>query len=407
MAKPTMACTYCGYHLKNTLYMPPRPPSPQPSAPIAHPPAAHPSMRRYLWMFYVLPFVLMALGAIPALISSSRVERATRQASRVAASASAAASSNKPIPVDPQRQLEQKLALYIDCLDDTYWRMLDSRRRYLSWIKDARSGPTCKERNLYGLYELGSTAAQSCAEHCATARDQTPSFPPLEQAAAAYAKAIAQIAPLLTEATSYYSKKSYTLDDCARGKELHPKLMASFDSTTRARDALRAILADKTRGTLQRCIDRTKGPTHSVGAHRWALLIKEAGDVVGALRVQARAPKPDMDAIKAAIARYVKASTALEAVGKAQQEAAGFDWTIKRYVDDFQTAAIAFLKSRAGRRFDHSRRTQIRWGWDRHGIDGTFEKVVAQYNGLVARMAYLKECSRLLLCEDEQCPEPR
>ena len=48
----------------------------------------------------------------------------------------------------------QKLAGYIDCINDHSNWVTKSRKRYFSWLKSPEKGPTGKEEIVYGLYTL-------------------------------------------------------------------------------------------------------------------------------------------------------------------------------------------------------------------------------------------------------------
>jgi hypothetical protein len=405
--KPTVACAYCGYHLKNTLYAPPKPKTP---------PHQRQPIQRYMWLFYVVPIVLAALGAIPAIIMGTCVRSTkfsvsvntptTTGASPRPTRASRTRAATKAEKKDPQREREAVLTAYIDCLDGTYWRVVQSDKRYRSWRKrNPERAPTCKERYImYGLYEVGG--ADRCNRKLEKIGTPPPDLAGVHQSVTRYAAALAELGPLTKELDSYYDKKAFLLDDCGKARAKHPLLMAAFEKTRAARDALLEALSVKVKGTLARCIARTEKLPEHRGTLLWARMIQVAGDTVTALRTQWKAAKPDLQQIKAALARFNEAVAPLETLDNEQKRRSGADWA-GRGANEFSAAGIAFLKSRAGRRLGSSARFWISRGSDRHGIDGTFEKVLKEYNDLLEEAHHMKHCGRLPRCDDDRCPEPR
>lgn len=404
-ARPTIACTYCGHHMKNTLYVPPKP---KPSPPPAGQP---PAMRRHMWLVYTVPVVLIVLGFATSWLLRSRSRPTTTTRSGSTSAALPAHHQREQTKLDPSRQLELKLGLYIECLSNTYRFMLENGRdRYLGWIKDPKAGPTCKERwASHGVIAAATSWVEGCGKQAEEAAALPPDLPVLERAGTAYAAAVQKLGPLLVQAAAYYEKKSYALDDCKKGQELHPKLMAGFKGLVEARERLKPLLAARVKGSLQRCIDRSQGDAGRKVIHHWARAVKLAGDALIEMRAQWKVKQPDLDRVKKAVARFDEALTAMEALGDAEKGEAGwsYHWH-KRPMDEFQSAAIAFLKSKAGRRLGATNRHLIRVsGWKRSSIEGTFEKVAKHYDAIVAGTAQLKHCGRLPPCDFEECPEPR
>jgi hypothetical protein len=92
-------------------------------------------------------------------------------------------------------------------------------------VQDEKIGPTGKERNIYGLYDIN---ASTCLPNLDRAKTMQPSLPDIESAAAEYRKALDELDPLVKQADKYYDQKDYKDDKMAKGKELHPQLMNAF-----------------------------------------------------------------------------------------------------------------------------------------------------------------------------------
>jgi hypothetical protein len=128
-----------------------------------------------------------------------------------------------------------KVNAYVGCLNRISARAFDSRSRYFSWA--AKSGPTGRERIIYGLYTI--TGSADCASNVAKANAIEPHDAALEAAASAYADAAGALEGLLKEADDYYTQENYKDDKMAKGKALHPRLVAAWDTFESADRALR------------------------------------------------------------------------------------------------------------------------------------------------------------------------
>jgi len=67
----------------------------------------------------------------------------------------AAAQTQAP-PAPPPSHLVEKLNAYVGCINRLSERSYESRNRYFSWA--AKSGPTGKERIIYGTYTIYDTS---------------------------------------------------------------------------------------------------------------------------------------------------------------------------------------------------------------------------------------------------------
>ncbi len=129
------------------------------------------------------------------------------------------------VEADPSEEVNA----YIECLNRTLPRTTQSYERYLSWV-NANTGPTCKETHIsYNLYELYPDGVKKCQDAASKGAAIPPALPNLEKAAADLASAYAELVPIVQTVHDYYEQQDYKDDACAKGKELHPKLMAAFD----------------------------------------------------------------------------------------------------------------------------------------------------------------------------------
>jgi hypothetical protein len=131
--------------------------------------------------------------------------------------------------------LTEKLNAYVGCMNRLSERSYDSRSRYFSWAD--KKGPTGKERIIYGTYTIYDTS--DCRKNVEKANAMEPHDAALEAAATAYADAVSKLEPLLKETDDYYSQENYEDDKMAKGKALHPRLVAAWDAFASADQKLR------------------------------------------------------------------------------------------------------------------------------------------------------------------------
>ncbi|NEW85732.1 DUF3829 domain-containing protein [Rhodopseudomonas sp. WA056] len=209
--------------------------------------------------------------------------------------------------------LTEKLNAYIGCLNRLSARAFDSRSRYFSWA--AKTGPTGKERIVYGTYTIYDT--KDCRAAVEKANAIEPHEPDLEAAASAYANAVGKLEPLLKETDDYYTQENYKDDKMAKGKALHPRLVAAWDAFADADRKLRGgveIIKDRQSAEKLTAIERNEGRK---ARYQIEATMIDAKRVVRA----ADAEKPDLTALTAAIDAYGKTVAANEAFTEGERNA--------------------------------------------------------------------------------------
>lgn len=157
-----------------------------------------------------------------------------------------------------QPSLGKKLQPYIACINRLSERANASRERYLSWA-DEKKGPTGKG-NIYGLYTLYDP--KDCVAGVAKAAQEQPAHAELEKAGGEFAAAVSELVPLLNQANDYYDQGNYKDDKMAKGREMHPKLVAAYTRFSNADKALRSQVDElNDRVQLERLalIEKTEG----------------------------------------------------------------------------------------------------------------------------------------------------
>jgi hypothetical protein len=139
------------------------------------------------------------------------------------------AKAKPPAPDDPGRELGTKLNGYIsECINEFSRKASSSMQTYYSWASDKEDKPpTGKKRSIGGVNEIVGDP-EECAAAVKKHNAMPPSIPALESAGTAYAEALTALVPVVNEAYRYYHQEDYKDDKMAKGKELHPKLLAAF-----------------------------------------------------------------------------------------------------------------------------------------------------------------------------------
>lgn len=223
--------------------------------------------------------------------------------------------------------INEKINAYIGCINRLSERSYDSRRRYFSWV--GKNGPTGKERIIYGLYTIYDTT--DCKKKVEAANAMEPRDADLEKAAADYADAVGILEGLLKEADDYYSQENYKDDKMAKGRAMHPTLVAAWEAFAAADQRLRTgidELQDAMAGQRIAEIERTEGLNDRYHIEAVMLSAKRL------MRVQT-ASQPDVAAISKAVEDYeaiLKATETYAAVNKGSKIGSSFINTAKSYL---------------------------------------------------------------------------
>jgi hypothetical protein len=192
--------------------------------------------------------------------------------------------------------LTEKLNAYVGCMNRLSERSYDSRSRYFSWAD--KKGPTGKERIIYGTYTIYDTS--DWRKNVEKANAMEPHDAALGAAATAYADALSKLEPLLKETDDYYSQENYEDDKMAKGKALHPRLVAAWDAFASADQKLRGeVEAINDRRAQEKLAEIEKSEGRKTHYYVEALMIQAKR----VLRAE-DAANPDIAAITQALNEY-------------------------------------------------------------------------------------------------------
>jgi Protein of unknown function (DUF3829) len=273
----------------------------------------------------------------------------------------------------------QKVEAAIACLNRLSERAFSSRERYVDW---AGAAPKMKNkpRNVLGLYTIYDTA--DCAKGVADAAGAAPSHPGLESASAAYVTSAQALEPMLKEADDYYQQENYRDDKFAKGKAMHPKLLAAFEDFRGADAALRAVvqrISDERQAASLAQIEKTEG--RSARFHVLNTLI-QAKALMGA-EADVDMKKMDVAKVTALLAAYEAAVKDLEAFAAGQQTGKIDSFYIGSAKNVLVTAKGLMRRVRDGQGFDQGEKMMLSQpgaGWM---VEGSQPRLVRDFNELV------------------------
>ncbi len=136
--------------------------------------------------------------------------------------------SKQASPGQTKAGLDQKAQLYITkCFNPYANSVMSSYQRYTSWIKDVDNGPTGKEMNIYGLYEIRGDG-EDCSAAVKEANAMEPHIADAEQDAEEFSNALKAAISQVNNVYKYYDQGDYKDDNFQKGKQSHTALMEAF-----------------------------------------------------------------------------------------------------------------------------------------------------------------------------------
>ncbi len=196
----------------------------------------------------------------------------------------------------------RKLNAYVELLNRTL-RASDSLSRYQSWV-NPKTGPTGRERIIYGLYSLYDTRGE--ITKATAALTEQPLMPDLDAAMKDYIAAYSALAPIINEADGYYERQDYKVDKMAEGKAIHKRLVEAAGPYLRERARVDELFArEKKQADLLQlaAIEKAEGRKA-----RWHVrnVMNNARDIVD-LIPDGKKPVVDMKIFDVSMATYAAA----------------------------------------------------------------------------------------------------
>jgi len=335
--------------------------------------------------------ITTSLAALPGLTGCKRVIKSLGKAAASASKGDAGAgesddseTAETASATAEEDAIGEKLNPYIDCINGVSDRVHDAENRYFSWVND-KTGPTGKERSVYGLYSISDPA--NCVTGVTKARTMKPSIPDLETAGAAYAAAATTAYPVMKEANDYYDQKNYKDDKMAKGKEFHPKLVSAFEGFDKADKALRTQVDTLNRQVKERSLAKVEKAEGKKLAYWRTDTMLLAEDLVK-LGDSHKLENLDVPKFTAKIDEYEKAVTELaNYIGSHKDEASKYIMidSLVSEAKDFLVAAKELMR-RVRDKVPYSTGDKMNLGGSSEWmVEGSPGKLVKNYNELVSR----------------------
>lgn len=271
--------------------------------------------------------------------------------------------------------LTQKINAYIGCINRLSERSYESRSRYFSWA--AKSGPTGKERIIYGTYTIYDTA--DCKKNVEAANAMEPHDAELEAVASAYVAAVTMLEPLLKEADDYYTQQNYKDDRMAKGKALHPRLVAAWDAFAGADQQLRGgIETIQDKRAVERLAEIEKAEGRKGRYHIEALMI----DAKRVVRT-AGASSPSLAKITEALGAYEASVKAAEQYAGTNKDAVG-SMFVSNSKEFLTTAKQLMRRLRDKTPYSQGEKMILGTGQGAWMVEGSPARLTRDYNQLVS-----------------------
>lgn len=163
---------------------------------------------------------------------------------------------------DQQIVHDEKMNTYIDCYNTLQLSIYHSMDRYASWLKDLETGPTGKERIVYGTYAVSDSTIEKCQKAIPEVVKLKPALEPMDGAASAFITSAVDVANTINEINKYYEQENYKDDAFAQGKTLHQTLMkqwVTFEPAAKSyNDAIKQVEAERQVAQLK-AIEQSEG----------------------------------------------------------------------------------------------------------------------------------------------------
>lgn len=150
-------------------------------------------------------------------------------------------------------QVRAKLNNYVDCINALSNPVLKSRDKLNSYFPNG----TITGKELFAeVPKLAPEAAPTCMLHATMGRSLPPSNPALEQSGMEFADAAASADELTRRMAAYLESRAYKKDKWAKGKDLYPQLLRSWERFAAADDALHIAIASVSGPLEERALAR-------------------------------------------------------------------------------------------------------------------------------------------------------
>lgn len=294
----------------------------------------------------------------------------------------------KPTTTDgggADNNLVKKTNFYItECFNKYSNSVVSSHNRYAMWVKDMAVGPTGKEMNIYGLYEISGDGT-NCETAVASAKLVDPEMPEIEATADKYVVTLKDVIANINGVYKYYEQGDYKDDNFAKGKAAHPALVESFKNFKEINTTFAAEVDKLEDQVAEQQLEKLKGQPDK----RFDYLVTETG--VKAKKMKTLLQNKEYseltaDEISPLIADF---ETSVEELRKDTSKKTTGD-SYARSCDAFTKASKELMRRiRDGKRFTDSeeRFNSTGAGWM---VEGSPGKVIKAYNDMLFQRQFTR-----------------
>ena len=261
-------------------------------------------------------------------------------------------------------EMSERISAHIDCLNFASRELLHARSSYFA-VVDVAAGPTGSESGLW----LGTTDLGRCTSGLEQARSLKPPLAELDGAAAAYLASLEQLAPVLNEASAYYTNKGYERDHWAKAKAMHGGLVTAFSDFEKAHVALEDQVHAIYTGLFARRLERLRQEPAARLEYLAAKTVNDARILVHLASGSETAPLDE--------ARYAKALERYETT------AADYERYVDTHADEARRVdSMSLFRSQVSTLLKSAKARELK--------SGQPANVVTEFNELVSRANRLK-----------------
>lgn len=131
-----------------------------------------------------------------------------------------------PKEAQPIARALKKQDHYVKCFNGLEKSRKSAIKRYFSWIKDPKGGPTGKERHVYGIYKIhGLDACKKGVTAASAISVDAKELQELEKVMKSYIVDAEMLVGVVTKMKQYYKDQDYKDDKFKKGRKLHMELV--------------------------------------------------------------------------------------------------------------------------------------------------------------------------------------
>ena len=245
-------------------------------------------------------------------------------------------------------------------------------------------GPTGKEMNIYGLYDVSGDGTD-CESAVQKAKQMEPSMPEIEDSADKYVTALKAVVEQIRGVYKYYDQQDYKDDNFAKGKAAHAPLIAAFKDFREANTAF----ADNVDGLEDQVAAQELEKLRGVSGRHYDFLIVESGIKAKKIKTLLQDKQFEQIAVDDIGPLIDDFGSTLEELRTEPTKKTMSDMYLKACEDFAKASKEMMRRIRDKQPFNDSEKREISMGagWM---VDGSPAKIIKAYNDMIQRRRFLR-----------------